>query len=31
MTADHRNVQLTKMGLPADPELFRAATSGHYH
>lgn len=31
MTADHRNVQLTEMGLPADPELFRAATSGHYH
>lgn len=31
MTADHRNVQLSEMGLPADPELFRAATSGHYH
>ncbi len=31
MTAHHRNVQLTEMSLPADPELFRAATSGHYH
>lgn len=31
MTAAHRTIGLFNLGLPADPELYRAPTSGHYH
>lgn len=32
MTAPHRSEPLTDLNIPgADPELFRAPTSGHYH
>ncbi|AQT78007.1 hypothetical protein B1R94_00285 [Mycolicibacterium litorale] len=31
MTAAHRSIELSNLGLPGDPELYRAPTSGHYH
>ncbi|MCV7229964.1 hypothetical protein H7J73_28540 [Mycolicibacterium komossense] len=31
MTALHRNELMAELGLPSDPELYRAPTSGHYH